>query len=269
MTALSFIWIVLLLIVVCIIAGILLMRVRGKRIHLPRVWAVAAIAVIVCVGATVGFLGIYSHAEPEALACMNGSDTVTVERDGKTIRFDGPGESVAIIFYPGGKVEAEAYAPLLLMLAESGADCFMMEMPFRLAFLRQNAADDVIGHYDYDAFIMMGHSLGGVIASGYAAAHPEQIDGIVMLAAYPIKQMPEGMKYLSLLGDRDGVIKRSNYEKGRAYWPKDAAEMVIEGGNHAQFGCYGRQKGDGEALISADEQQRAAAERIIEWIREM
>ena len=32
-------------------------------------------------------------------------------------------------------------------------------------------------------------------------------------------------------------------------------ETVIEGGNHAQFGSYGLQKGDGEAALTAEEQQ--------------
>ncbi len=52
-------------------------------------------------------------------------------------------------------------------------------------------------------------------------------------------------------------------EEGRTYLPKDAQELVIEGGNHAQFGSYGEQKGDGKAFISAEEQREETAEAIV------
>lgn len=41
-------------------------------------------------------------------------------------------------------------------------------------------------------------------------------------------------------------------EEGRKLLPKGSKEKCIEGGNHAQFGSYGKQKGDGEARISAE-----------------
>ena len=50
---------------------------------------------------------------------------------------------------------------------------------------------------------------------------------------------------------------------GRAYAPEAFYEYVIEGGNHARFGNYGEQKGDGAAKITAQEQQRQAAEYIL------
>ena len=47
--------------------------------------------------------------------------------------------------------------------------------------------------------------------------------------------------------------------------PKYYNEYEIPGGNHAQFGNYGPQKGDGEASVSAAEQQRIAADKILLW----
>ena len=37
---------------------------------------------------------------------------------------------------------------------------------------------------------------------------------------------------------------------------------IIEGGNHAQFGDYGRQSGDADATIGRDDQQAQAVEAI-------
>jgi hypothetical protein len=42
--------------------------------------------------------------------------------------------------------------------------------------------------------------------------------------------------------------------------------VVIEGGNHAQFGNYGKQKGDPDATISREEQQDKAVEAIKEFL---
>ena len=41
---------------------------------------------------------------------------------------------------------------------------------------------------------------------------------------------------------------------------------MIEGGNHAQFGDYGLQKGDGQAGISREEQQEITARLIEEMV---
>ena len=42
--------------------------------------------------------------------------------------------------------------------------------------------------------------------------------------------------------------------------------VEIEGGNHAQFGNYGPQKGDLPATISAEEQQAQAVDAITDFI---
>ena len=48
----------------------------------------------------------------------------------------------------------------------------------------------------------------------------------------------------------------------------DYTENVVEiqGGNHAQFGNYGPQKGDAPATISAEEQQAQTVEAILQFI---
>ena len=43
-------------------------------------------------------------------------------------------------------------------------------------------------------------------------------------------------------------------------------EVVIDGGNHSQFGNYGFQKGDGEARISREEQEDRTVEAILNFL---
>ena len=48
--------------------------------------------------------------------------------------------------------------------------------------------------------------------------------------------------------------------------PETAKHVIIEGGNHAQFGDYGWQDGDMEAKISMEEQLDITAAEMIDFI---
>ena len=51
--------------------------------------------------------------------------------------------------------------------------------------------------------------------------------------------------------------------------PADATFVVIDGGNHAQFGSYGFQPGDHEASISPQEQRAQTVNATIEFFVEV
>ena len=67
-------------------------------------------------------------------------------------------------------------------------------------------------------------------------------------------------------GSEDKVLERGAYEDARSYFPKNAYEVIIEGGNHAGFGNYGKQNGDGTAAISSEEQQEKTVEEILKLL---
>lgn len=208
------------------------------------------------------YLGNYYHADDEAQLAMQGSDYVTVEKTTNGYLFDGPGESQALIFYPGAKVEAIAYTPILKELSEQGIDCFLVEMPFHMAIFGQNAAEELLDKYTYEEWTIAGHSMGGLVATNFAISHPEQVKNVVLLAAYSTKPLPETVRFLSIYGDQDGCLNRASYETGKSFWPTESTEVVIPGGNHAQMGSYGFQKGDKEATISAKDQWEEVVEAI-------
>ena len=194
---------------------------------------------------------------------------VEMEENDYGLYMDGPGDESALIFYPGAKVEYTAYVPLLWQLAEKGVDVFLIKMPCNLAFLGQNKAEDVMRKYEYEKWYLGGHSLGGAMAAFYAAKHPDELDGMVLLAAYSTKDLhEEDFSVVSLYGSEDGVLNMDKIEKSRSNMPKNYTEICIEGGNHAQFGNYGVQKGDGAASISREEQQNQTAEAIYKMIRD-
>ena len=151
-------------------------------------------------------------------------------------------------------------------LARDGVDCFLVRMPLNLAFFKMNAAGAIRAAYAYDRWYLGGHSLGGAMAAVYAAGHGDDLDGLVLLAAYATKPLPEHLAVLELHGSADGVLNREKLAAGRQYLPASAACEELPGGNHAQFGAYGPQKGDGAAAVTGAEQLAWAVDRIVKMI---
>ena len=166
----------------------------------------------------------------------------------------------ALIFYPGAKVEYTAYLPILEKLRQNGIASVLMKMPFNMAIFSVNAADkafDELSGIDY--WFIGGHSMGGAMASSYAAGHREKVKGLVLLGAYIYGDVPP-QDALTVYGTLNADLeKHIDYSDN---------VVIIQGGNHAQFGDYGEQKGDPKALISREEQQDIAVQAILSFIRE-
>lgn len=208
-----------------------------------------------------------SNADVSEYLHKTGSVTVTEIENG--LYLDGPGSDAAMIFYPGAKVEYTAYLPLLYQLSDRGVDCFLLKMPCNLAFLGKNKADDILASYTYSRWYLSGHSLGGAMAASYASKHLDDLDGLVLLAAYPTETLKsERFSVLSVYGSEDGVLNREKLAGGRSLMPEAYIEICVEGGNHAQFGDYGAQKGDRPAAVSQEKQQTQTVDAVIHMIHE-
>ena len=141
----------------------------------------------------------------------------------------------------------------------------MMQMPLHMAFTDRAAAARYQSQYNYSHWYLGGHSLGGAMAASYVARANEKWDGLLLLAAYSTAPLPQ-IKCCSIYGDQDGMMGRDSYENGKQYWPAGATELVIAGGNHAQFGDYGLQRGDGTATITAEEQLKQTVDAILKVV---
>ena len=211
------------------------------------------------------YVSDYSHSDSTALSYINGSSNVSITHESNGLFIDGKGNDTALIFYPGAKVEYSAYLPLMNQIAAQGVDVYLVQMPFNLAFFGQNSADDIIKNSNYSHYIMSGHSLGGVAASGYASKH--DVDGLVLLAAYPSEEIDKPT--LSIYGSEDKVLNLKSYNDAKPLIKANFTEQIINGGNHAQFGNYGLQKGDGNAGINSTLQQNETASEIIKFINKL
>lgn len=242
---------------------------RGQiAIKRRRLWIVLGVILaailLVCAGFAV-YVGDYYHADETAVQAMAIADDVAVGKtDGDTIVFAPSSPKAGLIFYPGGKVEYTAYAPLMRSCAEEGILCILVKMPCNLAMLDMNAADGIAEQYpDIDRWYIGGHSLGGAMAAAYAADHSGELDGLILLAAYSTKDLKDsGLDVLSVYGSEDQVLNREKYEEYQENLPSGTTEIIIEGGCHAGFGSYGPQKGDGTPMITGEEQVMRTASEI-------
>ena len=131
-------------------------------------------------------------------------------------------------------------------------------MPFRLAVFDSNAADKVYNAVPgVSRWYIGGHSLGGAMASSYVAGKEERLSGLILLGAYPVNDSP--IPTLCIYGSEDLML-----DKTKLAGVTNVLELT--GGNHAQFGNYGTQQGDGVATISREEQQTKAAAAMLAFL---
>ena len=237
----------------------------NKKIKMALYIVLALIIIMACL--SVWYVNDYSHADASVNAYLNGTENVSVEKVENGLFLDGPGNDSALIFYPGAKIEYVSYLPLFMELANDGVDCFIVEMPCNLAFLGADSADAIIGDgkYSYDEWYISGHSLGGVAASSYAINHKDKISGLILLASYPVDDMGN-MSVLSIYGSNDKTLNKETYDESKSLMDNNLTEYVINGGNHAQFGSYGNQSGDGIATISPENQRDQTEKAILDFI---
>ena len=207
---------------------------------------------------------VYYTADISAESAMLSDDIVKVEKTETGWLFDGPSDETALIFFPGAKVDEKAYSPMLRKIAEEDMDVYLVKMPLHLAFFGINKAGEIIDNSAYEQYYMAGHSLGGAMAADYAAEHESDIDGIILFGAYPTKVT--NLDTLLIYGSEDGVLNRKRVENASSLVSGRLRELVIDGGNHAQFGNYGEQRGDGKAGISVQDQQAQAVEAVRKFI---
>ena len=209
--------------------------------------------VLVVAGAFYIYTLDYSRAKPDAVSLYEQS----TQQSDSIHAFLSDNASVGIIFYPGGKVEDKAYSNLCFELSQQGYSVFLVKMPFNLAVFDVNAADRVRKlNPQITTWFIAGHSLGGAMAYSHFESKPDTYAGIILLAAYPLNKTEKPV--LILKGVNDQVLDASKLQ-GFDF-------TVIPGGNHAQFGNYGLQKGDGTATITPQAQRDFTVNAIKSFI---
>jgi predicted esterase len=230
----------------------------------------AVLVVLLFAGSLIFFTASRYPASADALARIAEDETVLSLQDRIEFRPESAGPT-GLIIYPGGNVDYRAYIPLAADISSRGHHVVLVRMPLNLAVLSPRRADAVIrSHPDVNRWAIAGHSLGGVMAARYALSETDKVAGVIFWASYPDKDMKDsGIRALSVMGTRDGVLNRGRYESSKELLPADTLYIEIEGGNHAQFGSYGIQRGDMEATISPQSQQAQIVEATVLFLQSL
>ena len=224
----------------------------------PRRVALAVVAMLAA--AVAGFLiytGDYYHAGPVAVELGQKLEAAGQLQETDGAIAVGDAEATAgIVLYPGAKVDAHAYVTLASELSERGYYCVIAKMPFNLAFFGIDSASALMADApEVDTWWIAGHSLGGAMAAQFASAHADELEGVILLAAYAATDLTEtDLEAGIIYGSNDDVLNRDALEQNEPNLSEGAVTEVIDGGNHAGFGNYGPQTGDGESTIGAEAQ---------------
>ncbi|MGC9400661.1 MAG: alpha/beta fold hydrolase [Anaerolineae bacterium] len=236
-------------------------------------WALGLLLVVVLAAA--GFV-VWAEMPlgpmPEAVAALQSDPQVVVETEPWLIFRPAEVEpEIGLILYPGGRVDPRSYAPPAREIAAAGYLVVIPPMPLNLAFFAPGRAEAVMAAFpDIRRWVVGGHSLGGAMAANFAYTRPERVAGLVLWASWPAEGnslADSDLPVLSVYGTEDMGLE--GIEAGKTLLPPHTRWVVMEGGNHAQFGWYGPQPGDGEATISRRDQQAQVVAATIAFLNEI
>jgi dienelactone hydrolase len=175
-----------------------------------------------------------------------------------------------LILYPGGLVDPKAYAPNARAIAQAGYLVIVPPMPLNLAILDVDVAADIIDTYpEITQWAIGGHSLGGSMAAAFSMKYPDLVEGLVLWASYPANSSDlsdSDLVVSSIYGSLDGVATPAEVLSAKPLLPADTAWILIDGGNHSQFGWYGEQDGDNPATISREAQSAKIVDATLDLL---
>ncbi|TCK89137.1 alpha/beta hydrolase family protein [Natranaerovirga hydrolytica] len=256
---------------ILILSQLIQLSSRKKRIFFGSIAGV----IVLIAGGFFWYVSDYYEATSEALVSLQSDKDVTVYQDDNLLVFEptnrdhnGSNNEVGFIFYPGGKVEHQAYAPIIKEIARQGYLSIIIEMPFKLAVLAPNRAQEAISTFpEITNWVIGGHSLGGSMAARHVNTNQGAFDGLVFWASYGDIDLTEAnLTVLSIYGTQDGLISMDKIDNTSDLLSEETIFKEIAGGNHAYFGMYGEQKGDLAATISIDKQHRIIIDTTVEFL---
>ncbi|MGV8911152.1 MAG: alpha/beta hydrolase [Rhodoglobus sp.] len=243
---------------------------RRRRVLVVMAISLASLIVLAAMGILVWASVGVMQAEVDPLDKVRTNPAVAVhETPNSFILSPADGASgLGLVFIPGAKVSPDAYLYKLSgIVVESGITVVVTKPILNLAFFDQrplttftNAAPDV------NSWFVGGHSLGGVRACQYAA-QPD-VSGLVLFGSYCANDLADvDTRVLSLSGSADLLSTPEKIVAAADLLPTSTTFFPIEGANHARFGDYGEQAGDGVASLDTSLVRDVITTEVVGFIR--
>ena len=177
--------------------------------------------------------------------------------------------TVGLIFYAGVPVDYRDYGTLLRGIASAGYLVISTEFPLDMATTNIIAGEEYMKQYpQIQTWFLSGHSHGGLAASMEAEHNGDLFRGLILFdSQMAVPVLKENYPVLAFHATNDWACPWYMYQiVCSAMWMTDLNKIVIEGGNHAQFGDYGVQSNDGPATISKERQLEIAIQGVLDFI---
>ncbi len=181
-------------------------------------------------------------------------------------------KSTGLLVYGAERVPAEAYAYLARACAAAGYTAALVSMPLNFpALAPSRGASVAAAHPSVARWVIAGHSQGGSAAASFAAANasskePVAIAGLVLYSSYPgggVDLSTKSLPVVTVGATLDALCPPARIAAAGNRLPSGSRYVEIAGGNHAQFGEYGPQAGDGLAEIPGPTQRKAAVDEAL------
>ncbi len=174
---------------------------------------------------------------------------------------------LSVIFFQGGLTDPKAYAPLCRSLAKNGFTCHLVKMNWRLPQYDYKKTLRLF-HLDSGSYVVGGHSQGGKMAAQIVYENPVLFKGLFLLGtSHPrdIDLSSLTIPTIKLYAEKDGLASVPEVIENKSKLPGNSKMVLIEGGNHSQFGYLGQLLMDNSAGISLAEQQNLTLKYLIEF----
>lgn len=236
-----------------------------KRLGPVALWVLASLSLIAVIGLAWTQQVMMGDRDAALDAWQNDAITITDTENGIVMEpTSGPG-GAGLVFVPGAKVDPYAYLNKLSGIVEDGTTVVITKPTLNIAFADIRPLDaftaDVPG---IDRWLVGGHSLGGVKACQYASDN--DVAGLVLFGSYCATDLSDSdIPVLSFVASNDGLSTPQKIEDAAGLLPADTVTVNLDGANHADFGDYGRQPGDGESVVDDADVRLAITEAFEEW----
>ncbi len=237
----------------------------ARRAGAAALWALAILSLAVVIGLAWTQQVMPGDRDAALAAWQNDQVTISDTETGILVEPASGATGDGLVFVPGAKVDPYAYLNKLSGMAENGTTVVITKPTLNIAFadVRPLNAFTAVAP-NVDTWFVGGHSLGGVKACQYAADN--DVAGLVLFGSYcAIDLSDSGFPTLSFVASNDGLSTPQKIADAAGLLPVDAVTVDLNGANHANFGDYGRQPGDGESETNDAEVRKVITDEFGKW----
>ncbi|WP_421896039.1 alpha/beta hydrolase [Marinoscillum sp.] len=205
---------------------------------------------------------------PENTFTNSEAISVTETNDQITFKPAKSNNQLEIIFFQGGLTDPKAYGPLCKKLAKKGFTCHLIKMDWRLPQYDYQKTSKLF-NIQHGQFVIGGHSQGGKMAAQFVYENPGVFKGLFLMGtSHPrdIDLSSSNIPCLKLYAEYDGLASVEEVMENKKKLPMNTELIMIEGGNHSQFGYLGQLLMDSSPNITLEEQQELSFVSLHEFL---